>query len=243
MAEQNPAEQTNVTIYVTNLPFSTDGKELANHFSQFGEISQSRIISYMYRGRQLSRGFGFVDFKTPEGFNKALNHKEPIIIESNNRKRRAFVAEARARVHHPLDTIFLRNLEESTNEEDIRSSFPNFKIVQVRIPKGRPNRPQQHFAFVKFENEEVFTEVMKLGNVTIKGQEIKIARARPPVKFTRPYFRRGLGRGRGRRGRGRGRGRGGRGRSIRGRGGKQHTPNSQQNQQATANQPAENAPQ
>lgn len=47
------------TLYVGNLPWNTTADELGEFFSQYGEISSSRIITDRETGR--SRGFGFIE--------------------------------------------------------------------------------------------------------------------------------------------------------------------------------------
>lgn len=49
------------TLYVGNLPWATKAEELAEAFSRFGEVLDSRIITDKQTGR--SRGFGFVEVK------------------------------------------------------------------------------------------------------------------------------------------------------------------------------------
>lgn len=47
------------TLYVGNLPWATKAEDLADAFSQYGEVLSSRVITDRETGR--SRGFGFVE--------------------------------------------------------------------------------------------------------------------------------------------------------------------------------------
>jgi RNA recognition motif-containing protein len=47
------------TLYVGNLPFSTDEAELRSLFEQHGSVESAKVISDRETGR--SRGFGFVE--------------------------------------------------------------------------------------------------------------------------------------------------------------------------------------
>ncbi|KAK8882736.1 CUGBP Elav-like member 3 [Tritrichomonas musculus] len=245
------ADQSNIsnkTIYVSNIPFSADGRDLAAAFERFGEITQSRIISGYYRGQNTSRGFGFVDFKTEEGFNNAVNFKEPIKIQSDRGERTLRVSAARPRVNHPRDTIYLGRLAENTNEQNIRDAFKDYTITEVRIPQARnPRQEKKYFAFVKFASEEICKKVMELKNVSICGKDIRILSARPQVRF--PFMRRGPRSGyRGRRGgfRGRrgyrGRGRGRRAQRQGNRPNQQQQQGQQQGQQQPPNQNQQQQP-
>ncbi|MDL2226776.1 RNA-binding protein [Deltaproteobacteria bacterium OttesenSCG-928-M10] len=50
-----------VSIYVGNLPFSTDQNALQDLFAPFGEVLSANVISDRETGR--SRGFGFVEME------------------------------------------------------------------------------------------------------------------------------------------------------------------------------------
>ncbi|MBF7083697.1 RNA-binding protein [Desulfallas sp. Bu1-1] len=64
------------TLYVGNLPWATKAEELAEAFSRYGEVLDSRIITDRETGR--SRGFGFVEVRDEdaEGMIAALNGTE-----------------------------------------------------------------------------------------------------------------------------------------------------------------------
>lgn len=59
-----------MNIYVGNLPYSTTQEELAQIFSQHGQVSSSSIIIDRETGR--SRGFGFVEMPNDEEGRKAI---------------------------------------------------------------------------------------------------------------------------------------------------------------------------
>ncbi len=64
------------TLYVGNLPWATKAEELAEAFSRYGEVLESRIITDRQTGR--SRGFGFVEVKDEDadGMIEAMNGAE-----------------------------------------------------------------------------------------------------------------------------------------------------------------------
>ncbi|MHC4822451.1 MAG: RNA recognition motif domain-containing protein [Planctomycetota bacterium] len=64
-------------IYVGNLPYSTDDRELEDLFAPFGDITSARVITDRETGR--SKGFGFVempDSAQAEAAITALNDSE-----------------------------------------------------------------------------------------------------------------------------------------------------------------------
>ncbi|MBV1727675.1 MAG: RNA-binding protein [Candidatus Desulforudis sp.] len=64
------------TLYVGNLPWSTQAEDLERAFAEYGEVVSSRIITDRQTGR--SRGFGFVEVKDEdaESMISALNGAE-----------------------------------------------------------------------------------------------------------------------------------------------------------------------
>ncbi|OQX70535.1 MAG: RNA-binding protein [Candidatus Cloacimonas sp. 4484_275] len=80
-----------MNIYVGNVSYGVNDRDLENLFSEFGEVSSARIIIDRETGR--SKGFGFVEMPNKDDALeaiKSLNGKE---IEGRNLR----VNEARAR--------------------------------------------------------------------------------------------------------------------------------------------------
>jgi len=66
-----------MNMYVSNLSFHTTDDDLRTLFSQFGQVTSSKVITDRETGR--SRGFGFVEMLSDEEGKKAmtgLNNKE-----------------------------------------------------------------------------------------------------------------------------------------------------------------------
>ncbi len=62
---------SHTTIFVSNLAYGLDTKDLISAFSAYGEITEAKIIKDRESGR--SKGFGFVTFITPDQAKEALN--------------------------------------------------------------------------------------------------------------------------------------------------------------------------
>ena len=65
-----------MSLYVGNLPYSTDDSGLKDIFSPYGEVISARVMSDRETGR--SRGFGFVEMASEDARTaaEALNGKE-----------------------------------------------------------------------------------------------------------------------------------------------------------------------
>ena len=63
-------------IYVGNLSYSTTDDSLASFFSEFGSVTEAKVIVDRFTGR--SKGFGFVTFDSADDAKAALqaNGKE-----------------------------------------------------------------------------------------------------------------------------------------------------------------------
>ncbi len=58
-------------IYVGNLPWTTTNDELADMFSQYGQVTKAQVITDRDTGR--SRGFGFVEMASEEEAQRAID--------------------------------------------------------------------------------------------------------------------------------------------------------------------------
>lgn len=59
-----------MNIYVGNLGFKVNEKDLEELFGEYGTVSSAKIITDKYNGR--SKGFGFVTMENDDEANKAI---------------------------------------------------------------------------------------------------------------------------------------------------------------------------
>jgi RNA recognition motif-containing protein len=167
------------TIYVSNINYKTVGEALCQAFERFGIVARVRIITgNTYWGKEVSRGFGFVEFKDADGMNKALDFKEEIDLDG----RRLFIREAREPRHHKRDTAFIANIPAGTTEDDLKAIFAKYHPTAARIVKtAAPGATSGGFGFVTFASEEDQTNaVTENRTVELKGVESIVRFARPP---------------------------------------------------------------
>lgn len=60
----------NTNIYVGNLAYTTNSKELEDAFSRYGEVARAQVVTDRDTGR--SRGFGFVEMTSADEANAAI---------------------------------------------------------------------------------------------------------------------------------------------------------------------------
>lgn len=62
---------SNNKLYVGNLAYSTSDQDLANIFSQFGEVVSAQVITDKFSGQ--SKGFAFVEMANADEAKKAID--------------------------------------------------------------------------------------------------------------------------------------------------------------------------
>ncbi|KAH0793853.1 RNA-binding protein [Histomonas meleagridis] len=179
MSNQLPLEPK--TIYITNINFRTDGNALAQFFEKYGKVKSGRILSEYYRGKAISRGIGFIEFETVEGFDAAMKayqdareKKEYIQLDG----RSLFIRQARARQERKRDAAFIGSIPEGTTVDDLKNAFKNYNAVDAKIIRTNTDKIKG-FAFVKFATSEDQTKAVKENKkIELKGKESIVRFAR-----------------------------------------------------------------
>lgn len=80
-----------MNIYVGNLDYGVNEKDLEDLFSEYGKVNSVKIIMDKYTGK--SKGFGFVEMEKNEEASKALKELDGALYED----RKITVNEAKQR--------------------------------------------------------------------------------------------------------------------------------------------------
>ena len=78
-----------MNIYVGNLDYKVDEKDLDDVFSEYGTVSSAKVIMDKFNGR--SKGFGFVEMENQDEAKKAIRELDGATFEN----RKIMVNEAR----------------------------------------------------------------------------------------------------------------------------------------------------
>ncbi len=73
-----------MNIYVGNLPFNLGEEDLKEIFEEYGEVTNTKIISDKFSGR--SKGFGFVEMGSDAEANNAIKELNNAEISGRNIK-------------------------------------------------------------------------------------------------------------------------------------------------------------
>ena len=80
-----------MNIYIGNLDYKVNEKELEDMFAEYGTVGSAKIIMDKYNGR--SKGFGFVEMENQDEAKKAITELNGAVVES----RQITVNEAKPR--------------------------------------------------------------------------------------------------------------------------------------------------
>jgi RNA recognition motif-containing protein len=169
-------EKVEHTIFVQNISFSATGESLSAAFQQYGPVKNVRIITRWNGTEPVSRGFGFVEFQTVDGFTAAVNATDRLSIDGRDLWVRA------ARPARKRDTVFVRGIPEGTTEDDLKAAFAKYNPTEVRL-KFFDSEDRFGFAFVIFDTEEnQEAAVRENKTILLKGRESIVRFARPPAR-------------------------------------------------------------
>jgi nucleolin len=136
-----------VSIFVGNLSWNIDQDWLASIFESVGGVVSARIITDRDSGRP--KGFGYVDFETPEQAQKALELKDTEVdgrainvdlAQSKNDTPKSTPGDRAQKfgdkISEPSATLFVGNLSFNSSQDSLYELF-GAEVVSVRLPTDR----------------------------------------------------------------------------------------------------------
>ncbi|KAK2538056.1 Rbm19 [Columba livia] len=151
------------TLFIKNLNFATTEDTLRETFSKVGAVKSCTISKKKDKaGALLSMGFGFVEYKKPEGAQKALRRLQGCTVDGHKlevkiseRALRPTVKSSRKKQTVKKQTtskILVRNIPFQATVREIRELFSTFgELKTVRLPKKMAGTGSHRgFGFVDF---------------------------------------------------------------------------------------------
>ncbi|XP_068209027.1 LOW QUALITY PROTEIN: probable RNA-binding protein 19 [Palaemon carinicauda] len=156
-----PAPEPNTTVYVKNLNFSTTEKLLKKHFSSVGQVHSVLIA----KRRELSQGYGFVQFVKQSDAQKALRELQDSVLEEKNLEvklsEKTLAAPVKsARMLHDAgeqnsSKILVKNIPFEATRREVRQLFSTFgELKSVRLPNKPATQDHRGFGFIDFVSKE-----------------------------------------------------------------------------------------
>lgn len=189
-----PEQLSRTNLYIRGLPHHTTDDELANMCKRFGKITSTKAITDKQSNK--CKGYGFVDFESPESAQKACQHLTLQGTQASFAKM-SINDQIRKQQHDPsrkqhgdnidVTNLYISNLPRSFTEEQLNNLVSPFgEIVSSRILKD-PEGNSKGVGFARLEGKELCEKAIKVLNgkpVTQGGEPliVKFAEAPNPNK-------------------------------------------------------------
>ncbi|MQL95359.1 hypothetical protein Taro_028025 [Colocasia esculenta] len=141
-------------IFIKNLDKTIDNKALYDTFSVFGNILSCKIAT---DPSGQSKGYGFVQFDQEEAAQNAISKLNGMLLNDKQvfvgpfvRKQERENAVNKAK----FNNVFVKNLSESTTEEDLKIIFGEFGNITSSVVMREGDGKSKCFGFVNFENAD-----------------------------------------------------------------------------------------
>ena len=193
----NLVENQGKILFVTNLDFSTNEKQLKHFFeSKDYHVKKVEIVKHKKEGRNVSSGFGFVEFKDEETMLKALKNLQGRLLGGhslklnisktsknknenllgNKRKKETELNDYEYENENINNTkLLIKNLPFESNKEELRKLFKVYgQVKRVRLPT-KMDGSIRGFGFVEFMSHDEAQKAFKeLQNSHFYGRKIVI---------------------------------------------------------------------
>ncbi|XP_069349561.1 polyadenylate-binding protein 4-like [Eulemur rufifrons] len=171
-------------VFIKNLDKSIDNKTLYEHFSAFGKILSSKVMS----DDQGSKGYAFVHFQNQSAADRAIEEMNGKLLKDcrvfvgrfKNRKDRE--AELRNKASE-FTNVYIKNFGEDMDDERLKGVFSKYgKTLSVKVMTDSSGK-SKGFGFVSFDSHEAAKKaVEEMNGKDINGQLIFVGRAQKKVE-------------------------------------------------------------
>ncbi|KAM1106343.1 hypothetical protein ACFX13_003268 [Malus domestica] len=141
-------------IFIKNLDKAIDHKALHDTFSAFGNILSCKVAT---DPAGQSKGYGFVQFDNEEAAQKAIEKLNGMLLNDKQvyvgpflRKQERDSTADKSR----FNNVYVKNLSESTTEEDLKKVFSEFGITTSEVVMRDGDGKSKCFGFVNFEKAD-----------------------------------------------------------------------------------------
>lgn len=194
--EINLKEGEGKILFCSNINFCTKESSLKKLFTKTGlNVTKVKIVTHKKDGKEVSSGFGFVEFPTEEMLKNAMKALQGHILDghslklslaktSNATENKKLLNRKRESEFNDYDyegeevtsnKLLVKNLAFEANKEELRKLFKAFgEVKTVRIPK-KLDGSHRGFAFIDFvSHEEARNAFKSLQNTHFYGRKLVI---------------------------------------------------------------------
>ncbi|XP_076939987.1 uncharacterized protein LOC143608990 [Bidens hawaiensis] len=176
------------SLYVKNLNFKTTDESLKNHFIEHvkkGKLRSIRIKKHMKNGKNVSTGFGFLEFDSVDTAVHVCRDLQGTVLDGhalilqlchvkNNGKVKEKVGEDQSSTK-----LIVRNVAFEATEKELRQLFSLFgQVKSLRLPTTSFGK-HRGFAFVEYATkQETKNALQALSNTHLYGRHLVLERAK-----------------------------------------------------------------
>ncbi|KAF2146624.1 uncharacterized protein K452DRAFT_314871 [Aplosporella prunicola CBS 121167] len=171
-------EESSTTLYIGNLFYEVKEDSLRQEFQRFGTIAKTTVAR---DPSGLSRGFGYVEFESPEAAENARQTMNQRVFEGRRmsvqfHRRREGAAERTFKSNPPSKTLFIGNLSFEMSDKDLNDLFRDIRnVLDVRVAIDRRTGAPRGFAHADFIDETSATKAKEvLENKEVYGRKLRI---------------------------------------------------------------------
>ncbi|KAF2321255.1 hypothetical protein GH714_037378 [Hevea brasiliensis] len=164
------------SLFVKNLNFKTSDESLKKHFGEHmkeGKILSVRIKKHLKNGKNVSMGFGFIEFDTVETATNVRNVLDghALILQLCHAKKDEQVGK-KVDKDRSSTKLLVRNVAFEATEKDLRQLFSPFgQIKSLRLPMKFGNH--RGFAFVEYvTKQEAQNALQALSSTHLYGRHL-----------------------------------------------------------------------
>ncbi|GAB2284110.1 hypothetical protein Dimus_018581 [Dionaea muscipula] len=174
------------SLFIKNLNFKTSDESLRKHLSENmrdGRILSIRIKKHMKDGKNVSMGFGFVEFDSMETAANACRELQGTVLDGHALILQLCHAKEDKEVLKKVESdrsstkLIVRNVAFEATRDDLRKLFSSYgQIKSIRLPKKHGNH--RGFAFVEFmTKQEAQNALQALSNTHLYSRHLVLERA------------------------------------------------------------------
>ncbi|CAI0392517.1 unnamed protein product [Linum tenue] len=186
-ADIDPDRIESRSLYVKNLNFKTSDDNLKQHFSKLmteGKVLSARIKKHIKNGKNVSMGFGFLEFDSVETATNICRDLQGTVLDGHAlilqlcHTNRDEHMTKKVEKDKSSTKLLVRNVAFEATEKDLRQLFSPFgQIKSLRLPKKFGNH--RGFAFVEYvTKQEAQNALEALSNTHLYGRHLILERAK-----------------------------------------------------------------
>ncbi|KAA8544700.1 hypothetical protein F0562_019453 [Nyssa sinensis] len=175
------------SLFVKNLNFKTSDEILRKHFSEHmkeGRIGSVRVKKHLKNGKNVSMGFGFIEFDSVETATNVCRDLQGTVLDGHALILQLCHAKKDEQVLKKVEKdrsstkLIVRNVAFEATEKDLRQLFSPFgQIKSLRLPMRFGNH--RGFAFVEYvTKQEAQNALQALSNTHLYGRHLVLERAK-----------------------------------------------------------------